>query len=280
MNMENRTFPDLHGWDPTRDSLHLYAQAIGVIPRALAEPHPKWWHIGLKVQEDGPTTDPISIPGEKTGSLVIQMDLRQHNVIIATTRGESAKVDMRGGLTGSEFGDQLILRLADLGVEGEFDRARYDDQRPREYEPRHAERYLQALLLSRDSQNAVKEELAGETGPVQLWPHHFDLSFEWFGTKIVAYEEEGEEVEASSQLNFGFAPGDEGHPAPYFYSNPWPFEESLTDALLPEGARWETDSYQGTLLPYGEVVGDPHGPAQLRDYYLTVYGIAKPTLMA
>ena len=31
-------FHELTGWEPTRDTLHLYSKAVGVIPRALAPP--------------------------------------------------------------------------------------------------------------------------------------------------------------------------------------------------------------------------------------------------
>jgi hypothetical protein len=84
--------------------------------------------------------------------------------------------------------------------------------------------------------------LSGDVGQVQLWPHHFDLAVEWFGTRVVEYQEGDEVQEYPSQLNLGLSPGDSGHPEPYFYSNPWPFEkDQLLDKSLPEGARWFTE---------------------------------------
>ena len=75
----------------------------------------------------------------------------------------------------------------------------------------------------------------------------------------------------------------EGDPqnAPYFYSNPWPFEaEKLTNHSLPEGARWFTESWQGTILPYDELAGDPNAENRLKEYARAVFDIALPTLMA
>ena len=113
---------------------------------------------------------------------------------------------------------------------------------------------------------------------MQLWPHNFDLAFEWFGTRTVMYDEPGGQRELPSQINFGFAPGDDSHPDPYFYSNPWPFDEQLVTRELPSGARWFTESWKGTLLPYSAMVGQPD--EKLLDYYRAVYELASPDLMA
>ena len=47
-------FPALTNWEPTRQSLHWYSRAVGVVPRAHGKFHEKWWHISLKVLPDGP----------------------------------------------------------------------------------------------------------------------------------------------------------------------------------------------------------------------------------
>ena len=42
-------FPPLTEWEATHKTLHLYSNVVGVVARAHAEFHPKWWHISLKV---------------------------------------------------------------------------------------------------------------------------------------------------------------------------------------------------------------------------------------
>jgi hypothetical protein len=49
---------------------------------------------------------------------------------------------------------------------------------------------------------------------------------------------------------------------------------------LPEGARWFTESWQGTILPYDELAGDPNAENRLKEYARAVFDIALPTLMA
>lgn len=94
----------------------------------------------------------------------------------------------------------------------------------------------------------------------------------------MSYEEEGEVHELPSQLNLGFFPGS-GEVEPYFYSNPWPFEkDQLVDESLPAGAKWHTENWQGTILPYSKVVADPNAEERLLAYARAVFEIARPTL--
>jgi hypothetical protein len=93
------------------------------------------------------------------------------------------------------------------------------------------------------------------------------------------YQEGGQIEKYPSQLNLGFSPGESSHPEPYFYSNPWPFEgDQLVDKPLPSGARWFTESWQGSILEYNSLVGDSQAEDKLLAYARAVYDLASPTL--
>jgi hypothetical protein len=271
-------FPTLDGFEPTRQTLHLYSKAIGVIPRAQGITHPKWWHISLKVTAVGLTTDNIPLPGG--GILNLRLDLRRHEVVLETSRGENQTLSMKEGLTGTEMGERVMTAVAKWGLSNNFARAKFENNEPRVYDPTLAERYF-VLLVEVDRIFKIhKASLSGESGPVQLWPHGFDLAFEWFGTRLVTQEEHGHVQKFPSQLNLGFFPGSEGV-APYFYSNPFPFAaDVLLGKPLPAGARWHTEGWQGTILPYAELVNDPTAEQRLLHYAQTVYELASPTLTA
>jgi hypothetical protein len=270
-------FPSLEGWEPTRDTLHWYAQAVGVVPRAHALAHPKWWHISLKVQPDGLVTDNMALPGG--GSFFLKMDLHQHRVSLVTSRGEVRLFSMQAGLSAKEFGDQILEAVTDLGLEGEYARQKFENDEPRQYDQTHAQRYFCALVSADLIFKRHRASLDGEVGPVQLWPHGFDLAFELYGTRQVEYQEEGEVTVYPSQLNLGFSPGESSHPQPYFYSNPFPFEDDkLLEQTLPEGARWFTESWQGSILPYDELAGDDRAKARLLAYARRVHEICAPLL--
>lgn len=269
------TFPPLTGWEPTRKTLHLYSNVVGVIPRAHAEPHSKWWHISLKVLPDGLVTDHMHLP--QGGMFRLKMDLRHHRIVLSTSIGPEVQFDMAAGLTATEMGDRVLAALTDLGLSGDYARQKFENDESRVYDPAAVENFLAALVKADGILKRHRETLVGEVGPVQLWPHGFDLAFEWFGTRVERYEEHGELQELPAQINFGFYPGE---PA-YFYANPWPFEAAkLVDHPLPEGARWHDEGWQGTMLPYAEVAGDPQAETRLLAYFGEVYKLAAPTLTA
>jgi hypothetical protein len=271
-------FPTLTDWEPTRQTLHRYCLAIGVIPRAHAEFHPQWWHISFKVQPEGLRTGDMDRPGG--GRFWLVMDLKQHRVVLHTDEGPSREFDMTQGLTAMQFGDSLLAAVAELGLSADYAREKFENDEPRDYNPAAVGRYLTALLSADRIFKEHRATLRGDVGPVQLWPHNFDLAFEWFGAPVKSQEQDGRLQEHRSQINLGFYPGDPQN-APYFYSNPWPFEaEKLTNHSLPEGARWFTESWQGTILPYDELAGDPNAENRLKEYARAVFDIALPTLMA
>ena len=151
---------------------------------------------------------------------------------------------------------------------------------PRVYDPEQAQNYFTVLTNVARTFEAHRAKLDGKVGPVQVWAHGFDIAFEWFGNRVEEAEEHGEVQALPSQLNLGFYPGNEGV-APYFYSNPWPFEaDDLLNQPLPDGATWYTDSWKGATLPYAELVNQPDAEARLLQFSKAVYDLAAPTLMA
>lgn len=272
-------FPPLAGWEATRKTLHAYTKVAGAPPRVLADPHPKWWHVSMKVSEQGLLSDVMTdaeLGGQEVRTL---LNLQSHTLDLLVDGETNQRFDLTAGDTATELGARLEAAFADLGVVIELPEDRYADDNPREYDPEAAGRYLVAVNAVNGVMKALRGELDGERSPVQLWPHHFDLAFEWFGTKTMKYEEDGEEQEYPAQLNFGFAPGDSSYADPYFYSNPWPFERTLTEESLPHGARWFTDGFEGTLLPYQQLAGEEDAAGKLLAYYRRVFELAKPTLM-
>lgn len=274
---ENHIFPPLTDWEPTRETLHWHARAIGVIPRALVAFHPKWWHISLKVRPDGLYTEPMALPNGDEFRLI--MDIAHDKVILQVDGRIDREFRMDQGLTATEFGDQLLEAVSGLGLSGKYLREKFEDDHPREYSPKAAAAFWKVLVRVDRIFKERRASLSGELGPVQLWPHGFDLAFEWFGSRIETYEEDGQLKEYSSQINLGFYPGDSTN-RPYFYSNPWPFKgQELLEQPLPGGARWQTEGWQGTILPYDELAGDSQGEERLREYARAVYEVCVPTLV-
>jgi hypothetical protein len=271
-------FPLLEAFEPTRQTLQLYSRIVSAVPRAHGEFHPKWWHVSLKVQPDGLVSDGVALPDGR--SLHLKMDLVKHEIILTVDDKSIRIFGMTKGRSSTALAEELLGAVAELGLEGEYDRATFENDAPREYDPAQVENFLAALVNAGRIFEQHRATLGGEKSPVQLWPHNFDLAFEWFGTRVQVREEHGERQEFPSQLNLGFFPGSPGV-APYFYSNPWPFEaDVLLGQPLPEGASWHTEGWLGTILPYEALAGEPNAEERLLGYAKWVFELTAPTLTA
>lgn len=269
-----RPLPKLpDSWESTRATLHAYAGAVGAIPRAFGIPHPKWWHVSLEVRPSGLVTDPVPLP--TGGSVELRLDLVAHKVVIASSHGARNEIAMNAGQTGTELGDAIVAAVAELGLTGSVDRSRFENDDPRPYDEATATLMFGIFTDVATVFERHRASIDGPVSPVQLWPHGFDLAVDWFGRRTESYEENGVVTEYPSQLNLGFYAGGDT----YFYSNPWPFErDELLSSELPHGARWHTEGWEGTILPYAELAGDEEGFDKLADYARTVFDVASPTL--
>lgn len=262
-------------WEPTRATLHSYANAVGVVARAHAVAHPKWWHISLKVRPTGLVTETMPLPGG--GTFWVRMDLRTHEIVFETSRGDEQRIPMASGLTGTEMGARVIEVVADLGLVGDYARSKFESDDPRVYDEDDAAAYFAAIVNIDHNLEVHRSSLDGPVGPLQIWPHGFDLAFEWYGTRTESHEEHDEVTEMAAQLNLGFYPAGRA----YFYSNPWPFNaEVLAAQELPAPAVWHTEGWEGSILYYDDLLAHDDPSQRLLDYAKAVHDVAAPTLMA
>lgn len=267
-------FPPLVDWTATRDTLHAYSRVVGAILRAHAEAAPDWSHISLELDDHGLVSRPFAM---RRGDVAMHLDLQRHRFELSAPGGV-ASISLDGGLSATELAEEVVRRGEALDVRLQPDPEHYASDRPTGYHTAKAEAYLQALHDVDGVFAAVRGELSGDVTAARLWPHHFDLSFEWHG-KEVAYEaKDGTQKTGRAQIGIGFSTGDESHPGAYLYANPWPFDDTLTERLLPGEASWYTESWKGSILPYSSITGA--GEQVVYDYVTAVYGYAAQELAA
>lgn len=183
--------PELRDWESTRDTLHAYTKVIGAVPRALARPHPKWWHISLKVSEESLGTDIFQPLGMEDINLQLSMNFREHAVKLFKDKVVTYQTSMKDGLSAIDLADQLEGHLRSLGIGVELERTKFEGMAVRAYDPPLAGAYFEALSMVEVVMQGVRAILGVETGIVNFWPHNFDLAFEWFSDKMIHYMHDG-----------------------------------------------------------------------------------------
>jgi hypothetical protein len=202
------------------------------------------------------------------------MDVRVHEVVVEVGDQRDSAIDMTAGLTGTEMADRLMEVASGCGLNGPFDRSKFQDDEAGAYVPGHASALFDAFAAAHQAFTTHRSRLEGEMSPIQVWPHGFDIAFEWYGDRIVR-NEDGTAVPA--QLNLGLYPKGRA----YFYSNPWPFDgDALLDVPLPSGATWHTDGWEGSILYYDQVSERADGEQLVLEYARAVFDAAAPTLTA
>ena len=202
------------------------------------------------------------------------MDFHRDCISLTGSDGRSWSIPMDAGLSSSGMGERVLAAAAEAGITGEVDRSRFAGDELGIYDPDAVRRFFTAIVRAQRVFTRHRARLGIDAGPIQLWPHGFDLAMEWFGTRVESYQENGKTLELPAQLNLGFYPGDDDAGS-YFYSNPWPFDsDKLLDRELPAGAVWHTEGWQGVMLPYTAVDDED----QILSFAGAVFDIVSPLL--
>jgi hypothetical protein len=254
----------LEAWEPTKQTLHLWAQIVGKYRLAFTPRRNHWWNVPLYVSVRGLTTGRMLALGRE---LEIELDLVEHRLRARMPDQESG-FELVDGLSVAAFYAQLRQVLSDLGIEATIRATPFglptttpftEDHGHASYDPDAAVKLLRILQWNA----GVFEEFAGwysgKTSPVHLFWHSFDLAVTRFsgrraqeipGTDPVTAEAYSHEV-----ISFGFWTGDDHNHFPAYYAYAAPEPPALRDRpLRPAAARW-LDQRGGSLalLPYEDV---------------------------
>ena len=267
---------NLNDWNLTRDTLHQYAKIIGKMRGRYMPKSKHWWHITLSVSARGFTTTPFPIAGQ---SLELTLDLAAHRLAIESSDGWSASLPLVGqSAAGLCRGISATFAAAGIELEPEL-LAAFDSKAILPYDAAAIGRFLQAINWVDGVFKTFKGGLREETGPVQIFPHHMDVSMNWFSGRLVPDVDPADEENADEQINFGFVTGDDSISDAYFYTTAYPLPDNWSDLVLPEGAYWHTEGWTGAILPYAAVAASGQ-PNDLLLEYMRVLQIHGKELMA
>lgn len=255
--------PDL---EPTRATLHGAARVVEGLASVSALAHPSWWHLGLSIEATGLRSAPLIAADGSRFELFI--DLKRHALVLEKGKDVTSSLQLVNAVDRTGFEKAALQMAHDAGL-NITQKIEYPDHgnepQPLEYAPAVASEFLETLVAVSGVLEDIRSTLTGSVGPVNFWPHGFDMSFEWFGRK---------EPEAA-QINVGFYPREEGA---YFYSNPYPFDEALLEASLTPGAVWNEDGWDGARLDLDVLQKESDWAACVKRFARRVHELAQPDL--
>ncbi len=255
--MSDFVFPEmpLAEWRETRDTIRGYAQVLGKIRRALDAPQKYWWHVSLQITAVGLTTTPLFCNGQL---FEVVIDFTDHQTHIVSSTGGRRAISMREQ-SPAMYCQQVKLALAEMGLTVDFDEGVCVGEAVGMYDETAVSRFWHAFAQITAVFTTFKHSFRGESSPLQLWPHHFDLALLWLSGRLVPDQDPDDPESADEQMNFGFVTGDESIADPYFYVTAYPTPASFAQQPLPTAAYWQTEGWTGAILPYAALttVGNP-----------------------
>jgi hypothetical protein len=271
-------------WEPTKQTLHRYAQIVGKIRMALAPFRTHWWHVTLRLATRGLTTGPMPA-GEREVEIVF--DLVDHRLSVVTSDGQARTIELGRRPACADFYEDLFSALRELGVEVEivaepYDLAgspRFPDDRVHDsYDPDAVTRFWRVLAATEHVLSRFAAGFNGKASPIQLFWHSFDLAYGRYSGRPAPVAEGTDPVTAEAYshevIAFGFWPGDERRtPYPAFYSYTAPEPDGLRDEpLAPAEAEWQ-DTGSGSLavLAYDAIRASADPGQTLLDFYESAY---------
>ncbi|MDH3712259.1 MAG: DUF5996 family protein [Gammaproteobacteria bacterium] len=243
------TIPDSPAFTSTRDALHAYSRILGDWAAHCRTRRKHWWHGSVRLALHGLSSGVIC----HSVDFQLDLDVRDSQFRVQTANG-SCLVQALHGQTPASLAEAARDFLGANGIAPEHMPApREDAAHARTYvdfSPEHARTigYVWRAVLT--ALERLRNELREETSPLQLWPHHFDISLLWLPGELIHGQDPDNEEYADKQMNFGFTLGDTGIGEPYFYITAHPLPDALQATPLPEGSYWNTSSFTGAALLY------------------------------
>ncbi len=265
--MADDKFPalDPSALDATRRAMHAYSKVVGAWAKATRKKRKHWWHASLRPSLYGMTTGVIY------GDTDFEIELNLAESCVEVRTCTSIHRERLTGQSSAELAATIRTALFSAGVDEDLapDSDVESDYRYPDYSPSQANRMHRAIGSITSALEDLRANIREEKSPIQIWPHHFDLSMIWLpGTKVAGQDPANEEY-ADKQMNFGFAFGDDSIPEPYFYVTAYPLPDALPAVELPEGTTWRSEGFSGAVLLYEDLVRESD-PAS---YLLTLWKV-------
>ena len=276
-------------WRDTRDTLHLWTQAVGKVRLALTPWQNHSWHVPLYVSARGLTTSPIPDRGR---SFQIDFDFIDHVLWIRTSDGHYRQVMLRP-IPVAEFYEETMSALEQLGIAVTIrttpneiaDPIPFDqDTTHAAYDETYVRRFWHALVSANEVLSRFRTGFLGKVSPVHFFWGSFDLAVTRFSGRRAPKHPGGvpnlpddvaREAYSHEVSSAGFWPGGGGiYDEAAFYSYAYPAPEGFADAhVQPREAGWSKDLGE-FLFPYAAMRASDDPDAALMAFLQSTYAAA------
>ncbi|MFV1996597.1 MAG: DUF5996 family protein [Acidiferrobacterales bacterium] len=243
----------------TKNALHAYARILGNWLKHCRAKRKHWWHASLRPSLNGLTTGVVHAEID----FELELNLRESLLQCRTSTGKYLSEKLQGQ-SASSLADSIEHFLVANGIGKQSIPDKTDSPENTTeysgYSQDHALIMAEVFNSVSATMNTFRAGIREETSPVQLWPHHFDLSLLWLPGDKIADQDPANEEYADKQMNFGFVLGDEGIAEPYFYITAYPLPEALPRLQLPKGTVWQTEGFNGAVLLYKTLIENSSNP--------------------
>ncbi len=261
-------------WRATCDTLHAHTQVLGKLAAKLASPEPELQHAALRLTARGWETPPLPAP-DRSGSLVVVLDLRRHEAVVEHSGGRARHVALTPDRPVGAVTRDVLAAVRDLGGPVEIDPAPQEvpwhapldeDDEHATYDPGQVASYFAAATQAALVLAAYRAPYRGRSTPVNAWWGSFDLAVSLF-SGLPADPPSDDFIMRNAmdaqEVAVGWWPGDAryGQAAFYAYAHPAPSDFAhLT--LSPPAAHWDA-ALGEYILDWDDVrtAADPHATA-------------------
>jgi hypothetical protein len=267
---------DFQAFRSTREAVHGYARILGSVLKSCRPRRKHWWHASLRPSLTGLTTGVVNAGTD----FELELNLRDSQLNGWTADGAKITEALQGQ-PASKLATQICEFLIASGIDEDTisNVVEHNDVEFDAYSNEHAGNMGLVLNFVAAALAKFRAGIREETSPIQLWPHHFDLSMLWLpGEKIPGQDPTNEEY-SDKQMNFGFTFGDDNIPEAYFYVTAYPLADEFAGLQLPAGSRWQSDGFSGVVLPYGSLLDSRDPDAYLLELWNGLLSAGRDTML-
>jgi Family of unknown function (DUF5996) len=265
---------DYQDWSETCDTLHAHSQVLGKLAAALAAPEPQLQHAALRLTARGWET--LALPAaDRSGGLVLGLDLHTHEVFIEHSGGASRRVALGPNRAVGEVTREVVAAVTALAGPVELELSPQEvwwtvaldqDEEHATYDTAAVARYFAAATNAALVLAAFRAPYRGRSTPVNAWWGSFDLAVSLFSGSPAQPPSTDfimRNAMDSQEVALGWWPGDPRYPKAAFYAYAHPHVAGFAQSSLePDAARWD-DALGEFVFDWNDVCSspDPHGTA-------------------